>query len=306
MKLSTSSQERIVRAVREEIESQLNRSGLLFRVFGRFKSPESIADKYSRKHYSLGAKLMQDIVGVRVAAYFFDDLSIIRDQLVERFGEPIDEVRDEHGHTTFQPIRWNLVFRLPFSVAHEVAAHVRGQPIDTTFETQLRTVLAEGWHEVEHDLRYKRPTDWTGEDDMSRVFNGLLASLENADWAMTQVFQRLAYQKYRSKQWEAMFNLLYRLRLHGSLLPEIRTALDSDGQAAKRLFRADRARLVRRLAAIDPFPLTLNNVVFLANRTTSRSATISSLEPPLVTALLDESFASHDGASASTWDTSSG
>jgi ppGpp synthetase/RelA/SpoT-type nucleotidyltranferase len=305
MKIAPSSAERIVRSVRDEVESQLNRCGLLFRVFGRFKSPDSIADKMSRKkHYSLGGKLIQDIIGIRVAAYFFDDLPIIREQLAARFGHPIDEVRDEPGHTTFQPIRWNLVFRLPESVSGEVKSHLAGQPIDATFETQLRTVLAEGWHEVEHDLRYKRPSDWVNEDDMSRLFNGLLASLENADWTMAQLFQRLAYQKYRDKQWEAMFTSLYRLRVHGTLDQRIVTALDVDQKTAKKIFRTDRARLIRTLASLDQFPLTLNNVVFVANRTSAMNRPILDAEPSMISRLLDASLSEYDRTMNPMWDTS--
>ena len=204
---SSVSEERMLRELRGDITSLVERVGIMARVFGRFKTAKAIDEKIQRKGYVTGGRLMQDLIGVRVAAYFIDDLPIIRDLLIGRFGGAVDEVRDAPSHTTFQPIRWNLVFRLPEAILTEVLRHIQGRPIDATFEVQLRTVLAEGWHEVEHDLRYKRPTDWSDEPDMSRIFNGLLASLENADWAMLQLFERLAYQKYKRGQWESMIRM---------------------------------------------------------------------------------------------------
>ncbi|MBK7959276.1 MAG: hypothetical protein IPK03_14995 [Bacteroidetes bacterium] len=32
---------------------------------------------------------------------------------------------------------------------------VNNSLVDSTFEVQLRTILSEGWHEIDHDLRYK-------------------------------------------------------------------------------------------------------------------------------------------------------
>lgn len=283
-------QERVLRELRGDITQLLDRVGLLTRVFGRFKSAASIKEKIARKHYAIGGRLVQDLVGIRVASYFLDDLPIIRDLLVRRFGQPVDEVRDAPSQTTFQPIRWNIVFRLPETVRVETIHHVQGMPVDTTFEVQLRTVLAEGWHEVEHDLRYKRPSDWIEATDISRIFNGVLASLENADWTMLQLFDRLAYQKYKSAQWEPMFRMKYRIRLNGGLSNGIATALCDDSTLAKELFRARRSVVVRRLASgADDLPLTVSNFVFAANRVAVGSPVLIALEPkpiePIMVAL---------------------
>lgn len=280
-------EERMLRELRGDISSLLERVGLLSRVFGRFKAMSSIGEKINRKKYALGGRLMQDLLGIRVASYFLDDLPIIRDLLEARFGHPVEEVKDAPSQTTFQPIRWNLVFRLPAQLQDEALRVIHNKPIDTTFEVQLRTVLAEGWHEVEHDLRYKRPDDWSDDPDMSRIFNGLLASLENADWTMLQLFERLAYQKYKTKKWESMLRMKYRVRLSGDLAPAITVALSSRPEIAKHLFRARRNTIVRRLVAVgEDLPLTVSNFTYLANRLTARDESLISLEPEPVARVL--------------------
>lgn len=281
------SEERILRELRNDIVSLLDRTGLLTRVFGRFKTSASIEDKILRKKYNTRDRLMQDLIGLRVASYFWDDLAIVRDLLGTHFREPVEEVRDAPDETTFQPTRWNLVFRLPDNMTSEVKRIIGNRPIDTTFEIQLRTVLAEGWHEVEHDLRYKRPDDWDTEPDMSRVFNGLLASLENADWAMLQLFDRLAYQKYRTKKWESMLRMKYRLRLSGDLSAGVSSVLDSTPSIAKQFFRARRNNVVRQLTRVgEELPFTVTNFAFLVNRLTANDDAIIELEPGPITRAL--------------------
>ena len=45
--------------------------------------------------------------------------------------------------------------------------------IEPTFKIQIRTVFSEGWHEVEHDLRYKCKDDWEGCELYSHTLNGI-------------------------------------------------------------------------------------------------------------------------------------
>ena len=66
-------------------------------------------------------------------------------------------------------------------------------PIDATFEVQLRTISFEGWHEIEHDMRYKSPYgDDFWREDLSRTLNSVLANLELCDWTTLNVFEKLA------------------------------------------------------------------------------------------------------------------
>ena len=77
----------IEKKIREKLLNELTRTGLLFRLFSRVKDNNSITDKFSRKKYSEGDKLMQDLIGFRVTTYFNDDLKIIVDLCEKLFGK---------------------------------------------------------------------------------------------------------------------------------------------------------------------------------------------------------------------------
>jgi hypothetical protein len=139
--------------------------------------------------------------------------------------------------------------------------------IDTTYEVQLRTVLSEGWHEVEHDLRYKCQDDWTDHDDISHIFNGVYASLVTSDWSILSIFEKLAYHHYKSQNWAAMIRNKFRLRfIEGDLDSRIISILNDEKDTAKDLFRIDRNDFMKKIF-IDSLriPLTLSNLIFLLN-----------------------------------------
>lgn len=69
--------------------------------------------------------------------------------------------------------------------------------IDETYEIQIRTILSEGWHEVEHDLRYKCKEEWNNFQEESRLLNGIYATLESSEWAMLTLFEKLSYSQYK-------------------------------------------------------------------------------------------------------------
>ncbi|MGX2951708.1 hypothetical protein ACWIUA_12555, partial [Ursidibacter sp. B-7004-1] len=109
----------------------------------------------------------------------------------------IDELTGE----TFKPIRYNLIYDLPPDTILDEYNDLK-EYIDLTFELQIRTVLSEGWHEVEHDLRYKFKGDWTKFPEEDRKLNGVYASLEIGEWTMLQILHSIAYKHYKDKNWE--------------------------------------------------------------------------------------------------------
>ena len=56
--------------IEQDIQKQLNRIGILYRLHSRIKTADSITEKNERNHYSTSTKLMQDIIGFRVITYF--------------------------------------------------------------------------------------------------------------------------------------------------------------------------------------------------------------------------------------------
>ncbi|MCQ5134576.1 hypothetical protein NE541_16280, partial [Coprococcus eutactus] len=55
----------------------------------------------------------------------------------------------------FEAQKCNGVYRIPSKYQRNIPASEWTKPFDQTFEVQLRTVLIEGWHDIEHEMRYK-------------------------------------------------------------------------------------------------------------------------------------------------------
>ncbi|HAX9791451.1 TPA: RelA/SpoT domain-containing protein, partial [Escherichia coli] len=158
---------RIIQSLQKDIEDELNRIGLLYRFFSRTKSESSIIKKYEKEpnKYSEDGKKIQDLFGVRIILYFPDDLFIAQKTL-EKLFEIESKTVDETTANLFAATRCNYVFKLPEVLSNDSVLLKKYSYIDTTFEVQFRTILSEGWHEVEHDLRYKCKEDWVEHNDL--------------------------------------------------------------------------------------------------------------------------------------------
>jgi len=258
----------------------LLRAGLFFRIFYRSKSEDSLTKKILTKEYSLSGNKLQDSIGIRVALYFADDLDIVRG-LLKRKLVFVDETIDKPDDDEFRPSRVNLIFRIPDEYQKQLGFLRKYVEVDSTYELQLRTVLSEGWHEVEHDLRYKCKGEWQHQLDLSRTLNGVFATLETCDWSMLQVFDELAYRHYKSGDWQAMLRNKFRIRFDPTpLSEELRTVLTDQNDAAKKIIRLNRERLLRWILDNElSFPILFSNIVYLVNYLHIKSDSISRLTP---------------------------
>ncbi len=275
------SSEYVARDLARKIEACLSRIGLLHRVFYRVKSERSLARKLVVKDYETAGRRMQDLIGIRVTLYFSDDLEIVRQALKSIFCF-VDEEIDRPGDETFRPTRMNMIFRLDAAQTETIRPSIGGRPVDNTFEVQVRTVMAEGWHEVEHDLRYKCRDDWENASDLSRALNGVMATLETCEWSMLQLFDDLAHRHYRNGNWLPMLRHRFRVRLASNELSgELRAVLDGNPRLAKKIYRASRGGFVRALlhSSLD-VQLTPNTLVFLLDHLVVRSGELASIRPP--------------------------
>jgi|SRR5690554_3403684 len=262
-------EDRVARRLAEQIGDCLNQVGLLFRRFHRAKSIYSLNNKIGSnpEKYTPAGKKIQDPYGVRIAVYFSDDVGIVRKILTQLYGSPLDISEDLHDSKTFAPTRLNLVFRLPDTISNDGRLH-HHQLVDDTFEVQVRSVLSEGWHEVEHDLRYKCSEDWEPHNDLLRALNGILATLETCDWSLIKLFDDAAYRHYKDRNWLAMIRTKFRIRLKDKPLSPQMTRLltENDCLRGKKLFRESRAPLLSKLAGTAiKLPLTPENVIHLIN-----------------------------------------
>lgn len=244
----------------------LDKAGIYYRVFARAKSTMSTLRKMGVKNYDSTHK-MQDLLGVRVVLYFKDDVDICVRMLKSEL-ELVNESIDDEKEDTFKPTRLNLVFKLPESIIQLFNKTIWTLPIDKTFEVQVRTIFSEGWHEVEHDLRYKNKEDWETIPKLSRSLNGIYATLDTCDWAILQVFSELAYRKYKNEEWECMLRNHWRIHLTDDRLSDrIAQIFNDNKEVAKAFYRIPRERVIKCISdkKATKVPRTMSNIVYMLN-----------------------------------------
>ena len=262
-------------------------------------------------------KKVLDNAGIyyRIVFYFMDDIEIINEYLhllptfvdesnshedIKKVNETLKEFGDLNDKI-FMPTRLNLILRMEERHTEELQKELSNVDInefdaaliDNTYEIQLRTVLSEGWHEVEHDLRYKtlKESWWQYCDAESRMLNGIYATLETSERAMSHIFSDIAYKNYRNKEWAAM--LRNHLRLHTldlELSENIVNVLNENIELAKCIFRIDRKNIIDKLLNFGmAYPLKMDNLVFLINRLLQNpSKELKDMENGIIKGLLDK------------------
>ena len=286
-----------IREVAERLEAdlaeRLERSGLMHRLFMRVKTMRSIAHKMRMKgeRYRQGTVRMQDIIGLRVVLYFPEDVDILAFYLSCQ--GLVKQSIDEPDISTFRPRRLNLTKRIPEA---DIEAFREGLPpeyapfIDETYEIQIRTIFSEGWHEVEHDLRYKCQGDWIGCESYSRTLNGLFATLETAEWGMQALFREMAGKNRVDGNYGAMLRNMMRIRLKSDdFSPAVSDYLKTHPLVAERLMAADRMVLMLTILNHEgSIRLDHDNVLFLVNRIELKDKGVRALEHVEVSRRLDE------------------
>lgn len=279
------------RTITRQIEDALNAAGLFFRIFYRGKSEESLLGKIKKSPGKYGSgKKIQDLIGIRVCVYFGDDIALVKYLISQKFEyDHVSSTIDLPEKTEFGPTRFNLIFKLPEEVSLSMYIPKELQDsLDHTFEVQIRTILSEGWHEVEHDLRYKFPSDWDGVDWASRAFNGVFAALETSEWTMLKIIDDQAHTHYKNMQWASMLRSKFRLRFSDqSLDNELKNWLDSDLNAAKKLFRSDREALIAYILSLGPLPITISNLLYIYNFATIKNSDVLKCTPRFLIRLLE-------------------
>lgn len=273
--------EHITDAIREILTS----CGLYFRIFSRVKSVESIAEKIRRGNYGTeeNPKKIQDLLGVRVVLYYYDDLSICRDIMESTFKLVDNWSRASLNVNEFKATKINGVFNYPEEYLIAYKRDLWTLPIDTTFEIQFRTMFFEGWHEIEHDMRYKSVlTDdefWAGNEELSRILNCILANLELSDWSLVQLFEQLSYNHYKKGNWELMLKSHFRIKMDDAekLDDGIIQIFDNDKEIAKKFFKFSRHDLIKELLKYDHPHVNYNLIVKLINDSHVHNEEISAI-----------------------------
>ncbi len=264
--------------IRTNIENQLKKCGIFYRVFSRRKSASSLEHKLATGKYGgVDEKKIQDLIGIRVNLYFQDDLDICK-KLFEDMYQLVDGQWSENdmSHENFEASKINGVFRLPEYQVSKISPETWNLHIDQTFEIQLKTVFFEGWHEVEHDLRYKMKSNkdesesiWDQYAAYSRQFNSVVATLELCDRSMVTMFENFAHQLYKDHVWDMMIRMHFRVRISDQPLYEgIPEILENNhSELGKKLFKSDRRILIEKLKTMyREIPISVNMIIAILNK----------------------------------------
>lgn len=290
---------KVLKDIVTDLEDTLNRCGVMYHIFYRVKSKMSMDRKMTNKGstYNANGKKMQDLLALRITLYFTDDVELIYNYLKKQ-PNFVEESRDKVEIDKFCPKRLNLVMRVPQTNKKDMIAAIQEtdyeQLIDDTYEIQIRTILSEGWHEVEHDLRYKCLEEWNDFKDESRLLNGIYATLENSEWAMLTLFDRLSYTQYKNKAWNSMLRNKMRIRFHDkNLSDDIQMYLTEHNETAKQLFRADRLNVLKEIMDKKfSYPLTYDTVLHAINHIIIKDKKLGNFEDSYLKKDLDILFGS--------------
>lgn len=271
------------------ISRSLSRCGLMYRIFSRVKTSDSIRHKLNVKYADKKVKI-QDMIGIRIVLYFQDDVDALAVYYSAK--DVVKKSIDEYDSSTFKPQRLNITRHIPENMVEDFFSAVPDEfkeLVEPTYEIQIRTVFSEGWHEVEHDLRYKCRDNWEGCDQYSRALNGVIATLETAEWNMRAVFSEMARHNFQHSDFTSMIRNKFHLKFSDhSISPELDAFLKCNRHLAESILNADRLIVIFTLLShTETFTMTYDNMIFLINRIEMMDAELRKLEPGQVNGMLN-------------------
>lgn len=254
----------VLETLEDILKERLDEFGLYYRMFSRIKSGASIVRKLQSERYAEDKeRKISDLFGIRVMLYYEDDIEACKmlfDDLLtqERWKET------GNGTSIFDATKNNGTFELPGFLKKIVLPEIEGLRINPTFEVQIRTVFFEGWHESEHDLRYKEQDEWTERQKESRRLNSILATLEMCDKYMVDLYDDMGHSFYKERLWQNMIKFRYRLKKPNGILNE-ELARNISVPVGKSVFKRGKARIVAQALAAGFKRLDADIIVYLIN-----------------------------------------
>lgn len=126
----------------------------------RLKTPSSIMEKLERRGWPANLESIKenlnDVAGVRVICSFPDDVYTLAEALLKQDDITLLEKKDYIANPKSNGYRsLHLIVSVPIFFSNE--KHM------VRVEIQLRTIAMDFWASLEHQLRYKKDVEFTGE-----------------------------------------------------------------------------------------------------------------------------------------------
>jgi len=143
----------------EEFSLQLDRNPING-IKTRIKNPLSLKEKLERKNLKITLENIEehinDVAGVRVICSFPEDVYTLADALLNQDDITLIEIKDYIKNPKPNGYRsLHLIVSVPIFLAKEKRS--------MKVEIQLRTIAMDSWASLEHQLRYKKDTEFTDE-----------------------------------------------------------------------------------------------------------------------------------------------
>lgn len=150
-------------------------------IDGRAKTVDSFQEKIRRpsKSYSDPLTELTDLSGIRVIAYYHDDIEKIADVLSNEFQVVEKEV--SHQASEYNPEEFGYIsLHYIVKISQDRAELAEWKPYKNLLaEVQIRTVLQHSWASISHALQYKNEADVP--KSLRRKLNRLAGLFELAD-----------------------------------------------------------------------------------------------------------------------------
>ena len=114
-RIHTPQLEGIGERLEDDVCEMLQRAGIYFRIFHRVKTPESIVDKINKDGYGFedDEKRMQDLIGMRIVVYYYDDMKILQTVFDRTFARQGEWAVTDNSSEEFKASKLNGVYRIP-------------------------------------------------------------------------------------------------------------------------------------------------------------------------------------------------
>jgi len=177
----------IASKILEKLTIELEGIPRIDRITARVKDPDSFLKKSLKKEddsprYTDPLIQIQDQIGIRVIAYFLEDVKAIQSEIEEYYRliekkKLIPESENEFGY-----IGEHYVLMIPEDAIED---GVDRSNIPGFFELQIKTLFQHAWSEANHDLGYKPEQALTSLQKRKLAFTAAQA------WGADQIFSEL-------------------------------------------------------------------------------------------------------------------
>ncbi len=186
--------EKSVTSISRKLTRDLDRQGCTYSLRSRVKTLESLLDKDRQQDKRVGRskEKIKDLLGVRIAVPFLEDVETVLDVIKRRF--EVLEIEWKAEKLSFREFAYDsvhVIIASPSTAKLKLPAGCLNG-----CEVQIRTILQDAWAEVEHELIYKS-SEHLPDDSMGKKLAALNASLTLSDI----IFQELRDHQRELRRW---------------------------------------------------------------------------------------------------------